>query len=85
MKEEKLKRHKKGGLKNLPIKKGLILRTSQFCCAAKLFIQRIKPCQRGKKASNLLLLHGFCPGQRMPILLSMTPLTPPSTSFLVPE
>jgi len=30
MKEEKLERQKKGGLENLPIKKGLILRTSQF-------------------------------------------------------
>jgi len=61
MKAEKLERQKKGGLKNLPIKKGLILQTSLFFCAAKLLIRGIKPCQRGKKASNLLLLHGFCP------------------------
>jgi len=59
----KLERQKKGGLKNfenLPIKKGLIFLTSQFCCAAKVLIQCIHPCERGKKSNNL---HGFCPQQ----------------------
>jgi len=88
MKEEKLERQKKGGLENfenLPIKKGSILLTSQFFCATKLLIQGIKPCQRGKKASNLLLLHGFCPGQRMPILLSIYPSNPNLPLLLSPR